>query len=182
MPKVGEIISRDSGTRRGKRKHVWAACEICGKERWVQLGKSIKRCTKCRRIGILHTEVTKDKLRNGHRGQNSKMWKGGRYIGGGGYIYIWLSPDSPYFLMTLSNGHGYGAYVAEHRLVMAKHLGRCLESSEIVHHIDGNRENNNLGNLKLAIKQTHSLRYANAYSDGYKRGYEDARKELLKEV
>lgn len=39
--------------------------------------------------------------------------------------------------------------VLEHRWVMAEFLGRPLESYETVHHIDGNRQNNDLSNLEL---------------------------------
>jgi hypothetical protein len=50
----------------------------------------------------------------------------------------------------------YG-FVLEHRLVMEKKIGRYLESHEIVHHIDGDRKNNNPGNLELLTKGTHHL-------------------------
>ena len=42
-----------------------------------------------------------------------------------------------------------------HRWVMEKKLGRRLEKGEIVHHIDGNRQNNDLENLKLLTAKEH---------------------------
>jgi hypothetical protein len=36
-----------------------------------------------------------------------------------------------------------------HRLVMEKEIGRELESSEVVHHIDGDKSNNDINNLEL---------------------------------
>lgn len=50
-----------------------------------------------------------------------------------------------------------GKRVDEHRLVMEKHLGRKLKSSEVVHHIDGDGMNNKLSNLMLfPTKSAHS--------------------------
>lgn len=43
-----------------------------------------------------------------------------------------------------------------HRAVMAAHLGRpSLGPDEIVHHIDGNRRNNDIANLELTTRAGH---------------------------
>lgn len=51
----------------------------------------------------------------------------------------------------------YG-YILEHRYVLEKHLGRSLDKREVVHHIDGNKANNNLDNLVLcASPKDHNI-------------------------
>ena len=40
-------------------------------------------------------------------------------------------------------------YVRQHRLVMEHYLGRLLLADEHVHHVDGNRKNNDIVNLEL---------------------------------
>ena len=65
----------------------------------------------------------------GKLGEASFHWKGGRTKESQGYIRIMLSPDDFFYSMAQKNG-----YVKEHRLVVAKALGRCLHSWEIVHH------------------------------------------------
>lgn len=43
-----------------------------------------------------------------------------------------------------------------HRYLMEEKLGRKLFSDEYVHHIDGNRLNNNIGNLQIVTALKHS--------------------------
>lgn len=45
-----------------------------------------------------------------------------------------------------------GNYVLEHRLVMARHLGRELKKEEVIIWRDGDRTNNDLSNLMLGFK------------------------------
>jgi hypothetical protein len=61
-----------------------------------------------------------------------------------GYRYVPVPRDERH----LSHGR---QWMQEHRLVMARSLGRALLPSESVHHVDGDRLNNRLDNLELWI-------------------------------
>lgn len=50
-------------------------------------------------------------------------------------------------------------YIGEQRLVMEAKLGRYLEPTEVVHHIDGNRENNDPANLMLFSNNGEHVRF-----------------------
>jgi hypothetical protein len=84
--------------------------------------------------------------RNIKTGNKHHNWNGGASVNKNGYIEILLEKRDKFFKMAMTNGR-----VLEHRYVMAKHIGRCLESYETVHHIDGNRQNNDIQNLQLRI-------------------------------
>lgn len=50
-----------------------------------------------------------------------------------------------------------GKRIREHRLVMEKFIGRKLLRNEIVHHIDGDKKNNDIKNLQLMTFQQHCI-------------------------
>jgi len=87
-------------------------------------------------------------------GEKNQHWKGGiKHCSG--YVYILLQPDDFFFSMTTKSGGKGTRYVYEHRLVMAKHLGRCLQSWEIVHHKNGTKDDNRIENLELLTDAGH---------------------------
>ena len=153
MPEIGEIKQGFEIGRLGTRHfHIYAACEICGKERWVQLRNgqpTSKRCKQCVNIGFRHSEETKAKA----RGENHYKWKGGRNKTKAGYVSIRIYPDDFFYPMADSNGH-----VLEHRLVVAKALGRCLQSWELVHHKRGFAKDDNRypETLQLVMEGQHN--------------------------
>jgi len=69
---------------------------------------------------------------------------------GDGYIGIRLSANGFFHPMVSKDG-----YVLEHRLVVARHLGRCLYRWEIVHHKNHIRDDNRIENLQLVSDDRH---------------------------
>ena len=65
------------------------------------------------------------------------------------------------YVLAKAEYHPYAnkrGYVPLHRLLIENELGRYLTPrKELVHHIDGNRENNELQNLKLTTPQEHYI-------------------------
>jgi len=78
----------------------------------------------------------------------------------GGYPY---GKDSPNYKGGHINADGYrcmcvkGKPIHEHRHVMQKHLGRLLDKSEIVHHINENRADNRIENLLVVTMSEHRI-------------------------
>ncbi len=96
------------------------ACSNCGKERKIDQYKT-------RRKG--YTGLCYPCLIISRTGDKNWNWRGGFCITLAGYKKILVYKDNFFHSMADTNG-----YVMEHRLVMAKHLGRNLHSWELVHH------------------------------------------------
>jgi len=75
--------------------------------------------------------------------ENNISWKGGRRLNERGYVLIRL-PD------YMKNGYGY-----EHRIVIETSLKRKLNPKEVVHHINGNRQDNRIENLLVTTQGSH---------------------------
>jgi len=140
-PRIGEI-RKGQELGRDNRRFIWATCKDCGKQRWVAL-RSIKQGGKpeharCHACSLVDPERI-SKLREASKGSNSAAWKGGRFKTGSGYIQVKLEPDDFFY-------------------TMAKNLGRCLLSKELVHHINGIKDDNRIENLELFSRMAHGVR------------------------
>jgi hypothetical protein len=85
----------------------------------------------------------------GSPGAKNPAWKGGRFADKQGYILVY-DPTHPNARKT--------GYVPEHRLKMAKKLGRPLLKKEVVHHKNGKVDDNRLQNLELFSSNGAHLR------------------------
>ena len=184
MPDIGEIrkggeIGRTETKCERSSNFIWHACIDCGKPRWTRFrnGKPVNlRCRSC-----------VPKLREYQTGSQHRNWAGGRYINKQGYVVVWISKDD--FFYPMANKHNY---VLEHRLIMAKKIGRCLHTWEIIHHkgiryADTRNKGDNLeDNLELTIRGSHSRDHTRGYKDGYRKGFLDGQtnqvEELKKEI
>jgi DNA-binding XRE family transcriptional regulator len=98
----------------------------------------------CASLG-LQTMRTGPRAAHGH----CQRWAGGRMLEKHWYIAVFV-PLHPYARRT--------GYVAEHRLVAEVMLGRYLDESEVVDHIDSHTQHNWPANLRVFPKNADHLK------------------------
>ena len=156
MPEVGELKTvRVKDTR----QHIWVQCPVCKQERWMQernykRGGSNGICLKCFNKSK-KAELSRTQARDIYHGSYKKGTHQRMITNGvkdkAGYILVKLQSDDFFYPMT-----GKGGYVREHRLIMAKHLGRNLHLWETVHHKNKIRHDNRMENLQLTSIDSHN--------------------------
>lgn len=80
-------------------------------------------------------------------GTEHHNWKGGIQYHTAGYLMEY-APDHP-------DAPPNKGYVMQHRLVMERELGRYLHADELVHHKNGDKQDNRLENLELMTQSNH---------------------------
>lgn len=93
------------------------------------------------------SEEERKKLSERMSGDSNPAWKGGiTYKNGRGNVKREILVRCPDEFLEMARANGY---VPEHRLKVAKKIGRPLTSEEVVHHVDHDRHNNEIENLEL---------------------------------
>ena len=102
------------------------------------------------RLNYHPSPITKEKIRQANLGKPTPRfgsrhynWKGGRINTTCGYISQWIAPRKRMY---------------EQRFLMEQHLGRPLLTTEVVHHINQNKKDNERTNL-LVMSKTEHLRH-----------------------
>ena len=128
-------------------------CDDCGDEKEVSGYYSMRKkanhyCSSCSNKRAF--ELKKDSYKPWNIGKTYQKCSGSSYINQAGYKMYYIG-DKTY----------KGGYVAEHRIVVELELGRRLKKGEVIHHIDGDKLNNNLSNLLLLNKTSHRVCHGN---------------------
>lgn len=167
-------------------KRVTLQCDLCGTQTETSYANYKKSQeangstgqTKCKPCAIRQSALLRRGKPAWNKGTKSLVtgskhpsWNGGRYIDAHGYVMIHqLSGRQP-------SGSGWAAYRKEHIVKVEQSIGRSLAKGEIVHHIDGDRQNNDLeANLWLSDNAGHR----NAHQSLQEIGYELVKLGLIK--
>jgi HNH endonuclease len=112
-----------------------------------------------RKMGLMRNFGETRKITGATRGENNPNWQGGRFIHNG-YVMIWLD----------------GEYLYEHRYIAEQKLGRKLNPGEVIHHVDGNKTNNDPENILIFASHGEHMKIHMTSEEARKRGAHENRK------
>ena len=133
-PKIGDVTTAKILGLSGFMFMYYDPCVKCGTPRWV---RKSGRGVHCYRCAPKNTEHRRDRKPDSRYGTS-------------GYVYVYIEKDDPMRSMAKKDG-----WVLEHRLVVARRIGRPLTRLEVAHHINGVRHDNRESNLQLLTRETH---------------------------
>ena len=81
----------------------------------------------------------------------AQLWNIERVVKKGDYLYA-VVKNHP-------KANNYG-YVLLHRVIMENHIGRLLDTDEVVHHKNGSKKDNDISNLELITSKEHISRHS----------------------
>ena len=165
VKKYGKNISKTCRNRKDYTSQAKGRTykELYGEEKSEKIREKISRTLK--NNIPWNTGLTKEIDKRIKSGKNHGLWKGGIQKQGNGYLYI-LIPNHSF--------RDKRDRVLLHRLVMEKHLGRYLKPEEVVHHINENKQDNRIKNLKLfATTSLHSKYHSKIKKMEHKRKGEE---------
>jgi hypothetical protein len=140
---------------------VSISCDWCGEpfEKWPSVIRKHNFC--CRQCLADFSNKSKNpegyaKLKN-YTGQSQNMTSINRKLNPSRMTVTTRSKLRQARLQTEHNGRTYAKFYGrlQHRLVAEKMLGRKLREDEVVHHIDGDKRNNDPENLMVMTAAEH---------------------------
>lgn len=146
-------------SRAERRRHCSRTCYAA----WMAANMTGEKAL---RFGKGHTIESRQKMAdsqraNGRTGVKSATWKGGRYLSRG-YVMVKLSAltaDEQEMFASMAT-RNQGEYIPEHRLVVARQVGRPLTAKDHVHHVNGMKSDNRSANLELHTNMSHRMKHA----------------------
>ena len=100
------------------------------------------------RMGLHKSKEQLYNTRSLRCGEKCPTWKGGKKITPNGYVQI---------LKKGYKGTDYNGYIFEHRYIMERQIDRYLNKNEVVHHVNGDKTDNRIENLKLMTNSEHTI-------------------------
>jgi len=134
---MGKVVWRERA--RGREIGLKPYYEHAGRNKLGQFRKGVAQPkSEAHRLAIGEAQ------RKAWETKRQRMPIGSKWIDAGGYVRVKIV-------------RGKGRWALEHVLVMEQVIGRKLAIGEIVHHIDGDRQNNAADNLYLCRDHAHHM-------------------------